>query len=912
MIVNGKNIMIQLGVRKNGTVFTTKVEVGGELSLEGTLINQMYPGINMALVKVTTSRLKEHEEILVKNALVRIVKNGVTYVMFGSGGGLKDGKIMFVEERYAKALHERFQNWPEALLAYAGILTSDCVSVMTVDHCRVLVVPDNELGTNDCGGWIRESLYQLLSLKEVVRDPATMLPRRNSDGSVQTILRKLPIGVLSQARIASIGHNQCTTSSIGNQSIDAKPSFKVVLDDVMDALGCDIILPESAQKPPLRDLSEYSPRDLSARMWIGRVAIGVRDFSKFNTFDCSATVSQNFPLNVINGEIIPKALAKIDDMITDFRNSDCRKLVGLIGRVNGNANDPEVVPDEYAGCISTAAKATQRFLEAVLLADASTYYRSHPYIHDQFSKLLARRAYKWSTGGMIDLPAFALSHDGYLFLDSEGIIRSGSDWLDKNYAISALNSESSLCVRYPVRDVKDMLPMRHRTDEQIVDDLMAREPGITVGDAEWVLKNQLRLTATYTLNSNKAKENGGDFDFDQVCLIDSAEYPQAVSYCFAIPREDGDAVTKTKSRKAVSPMFNMPAVAVNQLGNQVGIITDYMSTCAAYGRQDLIDKLKPELQAALDGLKHGTKPNMELVKEIMGEMKRPEFLSLKRTTHITDLPEMIAPASEHDSVSVIYNTLRSRFTELLGPKRNLADFEMIVSAGAEDVSEQTRDRMMKEVKVLKSWHGAAHQIIGDRFKPFQEQLNRATEARDKAIKSGDKLAKSEAWEAYNVVKAEYDAAMEAQKQQRGVLAGCVAAWGRGKTENRQAWVQTLNKALVTTERYRLERIAKNGRNSELTPAKEQPTTEASKGSMLLIAFPQELVNSIAAATGGIATLVEPDKRDFTFVISGSNFYSVFPIGEQRLEYVYEYATREFKYVRPAEAPAGKEESKTAA
>jgi hypothetical protein len=59
-------------------------------------------------------------------------------------------------------------------------------------------------------------------------------------------------------------------------------------------------------------------------------------------------------------------------------------------------------------------------------------------------------------------------------------------------------------------------------------------------------------------------------------------------------------------------------------------------------------------------------------------------------------------------------------------------------------------------------------------------------------------------------------------------------------------------------------------------------------------------------------LVEPDKRDFTFVISGSNFYSVFPIGEQRLEYVYEYATREFKYVRPAEAPAGKEESKTAA
>lgn len=896
MMSNGRNILVQLEVHKNGKVVATKVPLASQLTLEGTLINQLYPNINLALVKLPTSRLKEHQDVAVRNALVEIRWKDVTYVMFGSGGGLKDGKVIFVDKLYAKQLHARYNNIPENLLAYAGIHTSDCMAVLTTDDCRVAVVPDNQLGTNDCGAWIRKSLFQQLTYNETLRDPATLRPLHNEDGTRKTVKRTFPLNVLSQGRVANIGENQCA-GGFGNRHINAKLTFKVAEDDVMDALGVDIILPESAQKPGFRDLAPFNERDLSNRTWRGRISIGIRDFSKPNTFDCSATVSQNFPKSVVLEELIPKAIAKIEDVISDFRRDDVRKLVTLIGRVNGNLSDPEVEQDDFSSSGLPKTTQTQRFVEAVLLADGSTVYRGHPYIREQFDRLLARRVYKWATGSMIDLPAFALAHDGVLFLDSEGSVRCASDWLDSRYAITSLESDRSVEVRYPVRDVYDLLPMIHRKDDQLVLDLMEVMPGITEDEAKWLIQNQLRLHATYTLNSQRAKENGGDFDFDQICVIDGAHYPMAVEHCFALLKNERAAVTKTKAKRAESPLFNIAAVAVNQLGNKVGIITDHMSTCAAHGRQDLVELLKPILQAALDGLKHGTIPDMDRVKEIMGDLAKPAYLSLKRVTHISKMPEQVAPASPHDVVALIYNMLRPKFTELLGSERSLLDFEMIVATSDDTVSEEERKKMAHEVKVLKSWHAHAHQTISERQKPFEERFALAEKARDEAIASGDPALKAEAWENYNACKAELEEAQLRSKEQRSVIASYIAAWGRGKTENRMAWVQMLNKALINSERYRIERMKKAEATSPGSPSAATSSQSSSKGSLLFTAFPQELVDCIAQRTNGIPTLVEPDMKEFIFRIEDTHFYTVYPDRTKVLEYVYDWKERRFSYLR---------------
>ena len=87
---------------------------------------------------------------------------------------------------------------------------------MQIPHGRVTVVPDHELGTNDCRGWIRKSLFDKLAL---------------------------PDGRFYQFRLAFA-------------QTQAKGSFKVMRDDVADAFDTDMVLPVSSVKPEYKGPSQ--------------------------------------------------------------------------------------------------------------------------------------------------------------------------------------------------------------------------------------------------------------------------------------------------------------------------------------------------------------------------------------------------------------------------------------------------------------------------------------------------------------------------------------------------------------------------------------------------------------------------------------------------------------------------------
>ena len=118
-------------------------------------------------------------------------------------------------QRYAPAIAERFQHWPEAAIVYFSILVTDCKVVIEEPYTRVLVVKDSVLGTNDCRGWIRESLYKKLNLA----------PDR-----------------FVQFRLAFDTR----------EPKQAKGAFKTMSDRVADRLAVDIVLPESSVKPGLK------------------------------------------------------------------------------------------------------------------------------------------------------------------------------------------------------------------------------------------------------------------------------------------------------------------------------------------------------------------------------------------------------------------------------------------------------------------------------------------------------------------------------------------------------------------------------------------------------------------------------------------------------------------------------------
>ena len=47
---------------------------------------------------------------------------------------------------------------------YFAILVSDCKLMVEEPNLRIAVVKDHVLGTNDCRGWARESLYRKLKI----------------------------------------------------------------------------------------------------------------------------------------------------------------------------------------------------------------------------------------------------------------------------------------------------------------------------------------------------------------------------------------------------------------------------------------------------------------------------------------------------------------------------------------------------------------------------------------------------------------------------------------------------------------------------------------------------------------------------------------------------------------------------
>ena len=228
-------------VTKEGQIDRKMTNVSPEAQLENTLLDALHPGIKVASVSVTPEPLDQVERAKVESALSRFTVEGTDYRLIGASGSAKKGKYYAVDSRYERPLAARFSDWPQAAVTYFGILVSPCQVRMQIPHGRVTVVPDHELGTNDCRGWLRKSLFDKLDL---------------------------PAGRFYQFRLAF-------------SNTQAKGSFKIMADEVADALETDVILPVSSVKPEYKGPSKLIAwLTGEARTFAGEMVLGIRDYSR--------------------------------------------------------------------------------------------------------------------------------------------------------------------------------------------------------------------------------------------------------------------------------------------------------------------------------------------------------------------------------------------------------------------------------------------------------------------------------------------------------------------------------------------------------------------------------------------------------------------------------------------------------
>src|SRR6185437_8107746 len=168
---------------------------------------------------------------------------------------------------------------------------------------RVLVVSDRELGTNDCRGWIRRSLFQriqqkhddeLLSLQfdRLHRERHGSVRGEDLDEQERTVLLHDAKGEISGKRLPEGRFYQFRMAFANTQ---AKGAFKIMEDDVSDALEADFVLPESAVKPGLKIPAVMHSIFGPSRRFRGDVVVGIREVSRQLEFESSYTLIEHAP-----------------------------------------------------------------------------------------------------------------------------------------------------------------------------------------------------------------------------------------------------------------------------------------------------------------------------------------------------------------------------------------------------------------------------------------------------------------------------------------------------------------------------------------------------------------------------------------------------------------------------------------
>ena len=474
--------------------------------------------------------------------------------------------------------------------------------------------------------------------------------------------------------------------------------------------------------------------------------------------------------------------------------------------------------------------------QAALIADATGYMLKHPFIQHHLQRVLMKWAYRRCTSGGFRLPGFALADDGYLFLH-EGQVICGSDWIPKTSAIAESSCRRGLVVRYPIRMKEDLLPVENLSAEdtvrQLAEHLKQRGCQLSREGVAAVAGSNCKLRGTLVLHSETAARNGGDYDFDMVCLVEDNRFPRFVEDRFAY--EEQHSAVKTKNPKPPSPWWNLPQVSMQARGNQIGAITDLKTSCLAKGRPDLARELVDQLQNALDQLKHGTQPDQEVIRNIRNDVPTAPWLKLKQKRRIEDMDEHIE-VDANDKVgekavqlhaqgtgAVLRQCRHGALERFPGSDRRTELYPGNLSGvlRGQPVLRQPSDRDLDWVGANRSWRIWK--------KPMRTSRRTSTTPRLASNFSSSATKASAVLNAYE---------KRAGEELKALVNG-LQKWSSSKNGTRLSYLSALH-AIVCRER-------------RITP---DPNAVTGTGSIVFYSFPQEVVNQIAERTGGRPVTVE--------------------------------------------------------
>ena len=294
-------------------------------------------------------------------------------------------------------------------------------------------------------------------------------------------------------------------------------------------------------------------------------------------------------------------------------------------------------------------------------------------------------------------------------------------------------------------------------------------------------------------------------------------------------------------------------------GNHIGSITDLMTSCRAAGREDLAVQLAKELQNALDSLKWQVQPDLKLVAEIRQQVGQAAWLRYKNERRVSDLP-LHLETEKTDRIGHLYNHVRKQIEDLLINKAPIEAFKALV------VGEQVTREMLEACRFVNRVYAAKVGEIAERRDQLKKQLEKAKAEWDEVRQSPDKELRRQKLFAKTQAYATCHRDEERGKYEMKAILAFIRIWAQNKMENRMGWLQALN------------RIVCNGQRSS--------------GSILFLAFPQEMIVKLAERTGGKTVRVHIPRlyEGFVRIDPSGRAFLVDPLkdGGQKHTFLFKY------------------------
>lgn len=446
----------------------------------------------------------------------------------------------------------------------------------------------------------------------------------------------------------------------------------------VDDSSYDLVLPVSCFKGNKVKAGEYKLDLVIGVVFTSPEKKNEERRNDWRSVNLSYSVLQFLPWIAVEKDILPrtlKACSKLNDI-----SSNSKKLTEYLFE----EEDEEDVDLEG-----------ESKLEKIIRNDSYSQLTTHPWVIQKVSQLLQKRWLTLATAGDVNF--------------NSSMVMPDEDLPDDCCYIPGLKDGDEVIVfPYPCRWKHDIKVWTNK-----------------------VLPHWQYFEGVLIVNQKTAMKLGRDFDGDFLMWLPATKLPTITTHLKTVIEPDNQEKLKVEKRTLTG---SLGEIAVLSMSNDTGLITWLIAKAWANGKEDYVNRLVPQLQAAVDSLKGAEPPDKKLMNEIGYALKEKDVAWLTQMKKDKDvyLKHPLEEDSRTDTISMMVKSVNAIWIPPTLRSSNVRAFAPLFPQAEDKWRLRARQRIGEYSQDIKRANAPAESYIKE-GKPIPLNVQEACDKRRKEV-----------------------------------------------------------------------------------------------------------------------------------------------------------------------------------